>query len=84
MADEISGSDGDYWRIFVAAFTKFMSDRHESKSLKIDIEYEEFLSNILDGSSEERTSLYTCEQIGSFLRMVGRYGCQRLFKEEEG
>jgi hypothetical protein len=68
MDDEVLGSDGDYWRKFVEGFTKFMSDRPKSESLKIDKEHEVYLYKILDGSSEERTSLYPCEQIGSYLR----------------
>jgi hypothetical protein len=71
MADEVSGSDGDYWRTFVAAFTKFMPDRPKSKYFTTDIDHEEFLFNISNGSSEERTSLYPREQIGSFLRNLG-------------
>jgi hypothetical protein len=71
MDDEVLGSDGDYWRKFVEGFTKFMSDRPEQVSLKIDKEHEVYLINIFDGSSEERTSPYPCEHIGSFLKKLG-------------
>jgi hypothetical protein len=72
MGDQMLGTDGDYWRKFVEAFTRFMSDRPKSESLKIDKEHEVYLYKILDGSSEERTSLYPCEAIGSFLKQLGK------------
>ena len=79
MADQMLGTDGDYWRKFVEAFTRFMSDRPKSESLKIDKEHEVYLYKILDGSSEERTSLYPCEAIGSFLKQLGKSkGTKRL------
>jgi hypothetical protein len=65
MADEMFGSNGDY---SVAAFIKFLSDCPLLEPITIDLEHEVCLCNILNGSSEERTSLYPCEQIGSYLR----------------
>lgn len=70
MADQMLGTDGDYWRKFVEAYTRFMSDRPKLESLKIDKEHGVYLYKILDGSSEERTIHYPCESIGSFLKQL--------------
>lgn len=69
MADETFGSNGDYLNAFVKAFNRFQSDRLEGiHVISKTRQNEEFLSVIFNGSSDERTTLYSIKEIGSFIR----------------
>jgi hypothetical protein len=69
MADEVFGSNGEYLRTFIKGFSRFQLDRLKSILVTSKTRHhEELLTNILDGSSDERTSLYSIKEIGLFLR----------------
>jgi hypothetical protein len=71
MADEMFGSNGDYLSAFVNAFNRFQSDRLEViHVISKTRQNEEFLSEFFNGSSDERTTLYSVKVIGLFIRGI--------------
>jgi hypothetical protein len=73
MADEVFGSNGDYLSTFIRGFNSFQLERLKPILVTSKTrQHEELLSNILDGSSDERTSLYSIKEIGLFLRQMSK------------
>jgi hypothetical protein len=69
MADEMFGSNGDYLSAFVKAFNRFQSDRLKGiHVISKTRQNEEFLSEIFNCSSDERTTIYSMKEIGLFIR----------------
>jgi hypothetical protein len=71
MADKVFDSNGDYLGTFIKGFSRFRFDRLKPILVTSKTrQYEKLLSNILDGSSDERTRLSSIKEIGLFLRQM--------------
>jgi hypothetical protein len=63
MANEVFDGNGDYLSTFIKGFSRFQFDRLKPILVNSKTrQYEELLSNILDGYSDERTSLYSIKE----------------------